>query len=105
MSDNIYKDLTQLGGASDLPESPEKAELERVPNPKKEMDYLVYQQLMTGQGNKKSHMPITTADVRVTPRRTCGAMTTIPPTTEPEAAEEALYEWNIETGEMIYTTI
>ncbi len=42
MSDkSIYENLTQLGGASTLPESPEKAVLEKVPNPKKDMDYLV----------------------------------------------------------------
>ena len=42
MSDkNIYKDLKQLGSSSALPESPEKAELERVPNPQKDTPYLV----------------------------------------------------------------
>ncbi len=41
MSDNIYENLTQLGGSSSLPENPEAAELERVPNPKTGMDYLV----------------------------------------------------------------
>lgn len=42
MSDKtIYKDLTQLGGSSALPESPEKAKLERVPNPQKGTHYLV----------------------------------------------------------------
>ena len=41
MSENIYENLTQLGGKTDLPESPEKAEIEKVPNPKKEMNYLV----------------------------------------------------------------
>ena len=30
MSDDIYKDLKQLGGATKLPASPEEAELERV---------------------------------------------------------------------------
>ncbi len=39
--DNIYENLTQLGGASTLPESPEKAELERVPNPQKDAQYMV----------------------------------------------------------------
>ena len=41
MSDNIYEDLTQLGSKTDLPNNPEEAVLERVPNPKKEMDYCV----------------------------------------------------------------
>ena len=42
MSDkSIYEDLTQLGGSSSLPDSPEKAELERVPNPQKGTPYLV----------------------------------------------------------------
>jgi len=31
--DNIYKDLRQLGGETRVPQSPEEAELERVPNP------------------------------------------------------------------------
>jgi 7-cyano-7-deazaguanine reductase len=33
--------LTQLGGAAALPESPDKAVLERVPNPQAGVDYLV----------------------------------------------------------------
>ncbi len=41
MSDNIYENLTQLGGDSKLPQNPEAAELERVPNPKTAMEYLV----------------------------------------------------------------
>lgn len=41
MSDNIYKDLTQLGAQTGLPSSPEGAVLERVPNPKTEMQYMV----------------------------------------------------------------
>ncbi len=41
MGDDIYKNLTQLGGKTPLPESPEKAELERVPNPQKDVDYNV----------------------------------------------------------------
>lgn len=43
MSENktIYDDLTQLGRNTDLPASPEDAVLERVPNPKTEMDYVV----------------------------------------------------------------
>jgi 7-cyano-7-deazaguanine reductase len=40
-TENIYDSLTQLGAKTALPESPEKAELERVPNPKKGVDYLV----------------------------------------------------------------
>jgi 7-cyano-7-deazaguanine reductase len=42
MSDNnIYTDLTQLGGTSAWPSSPDKAVLERVANPHKGTDYLV----------------------------------------------------------------
>jgi 7-cyano-7-deazaguanine reductase len=41
MSDNIYENLTQLGGAADLPASPDEAVLEAVPNPHQETDYLV----------------------------------------------------------------
>lgn len=41
MSDDIYKDLKQLGSKTDLPQTPEEAVLERVPNPKKDMDYNV----------------------------------------------------------------
>lgn len=41
MSDDIYKDLKQLGAHTPLPSSPEEAVLERVPNPKKDMDYNV----------------------------------------------------------------
>lgn len=41
MSDDIYAGLTQLGGNSELPASPEKAKLERVPNPKPDSTYLV----------------------------------------------------------------
>lgn len=37
----IYKNLSQLGSKTPLPESPEDAVLERVQNPKKGMDYLV----------------------------------------------------------------
>ena len=33
MSSDIYKNLGQLGQASDIPRSPDEAELERVPNP------------------------------------------------------------------------
>lgn len=38
---NIYKDLTQLGGSSEIPASPDEATLERVPNPHKDTDYAV----------------------------------------------------------------
>ncbi len=41
MSDDIYAGLSQLGGQTELPASPEEATLERVPNPKPESDYLV----------------------------------------------------------------
>lgn len=42
MSDKtIYEGLTQLGSASALPESPDKAILERVPNPQKDVSYFV----------------------------------------------------------------
>jgi len=41
MSDSIYENLTQLGGAADLPASPDEAILEAVPNPHQETDYLV----------------------------------------------------------------
>lgn len=38
---SIYGGLTQLGGKSALPESPEQAVLERVPNPQKGTSYAV----------------------------------------------------------------
>lgn len=41
MSDNIYENLTQLGEKTPLPDSPEQAQLERVPNPQKDVDYNV----------------------------------------------------------------
>lgn len=41
MTDNIYENLTQLGASTPLPNSPEEAVLERVPNPKKDMEYCV----------------------------------------------------------------
>lgn len=41
MSEDIYKDLKQLGGETKVPQSPEKAVLERVPNPQKDTDYAV----------------------------------------------------------------
>ena len=41
MTDDIYQNLTQLGGSSDLPEHPDKATLERVSNPQAGTDYNV----------------------------------------------------------------
>jgi 7-cyano-7-deazaguanine reductase len=41
MTDDIYEGLTQLGGQTELPASPEEANLERVPNPKLGSTYLV----------------------------------------------------------------
>ncbi len=41
MSADIYKDLKQLGEKTPLPASPEEAELERVPNPQKDVEYNV----------------------------------------------------------------
>ena len=42
MSDpNIYKDLTLLGGETNLPNNPDEAILERVPNPQKDVNYCV----------------------------------------------------------------
>lgn len=38
---NIYANLTQLGGRPELPNSPEEAVLERVPNPQAGTDYAV----------------------------------------------------------------
>ena len=37
--ETIYSDLTQLGGQTSLPESPETAELERVANPQADISY------------------------------------------------------------------
>lgn len=37
--ENIYGNLTQLGGRTALPESPDKADLERVSNPQRDVDY------------------------------------------------------------------
>ena len=39
--ENIYANLTQLGGDSKLPETPEEAVMERVPNPQKGSGYVV----------------------------------------------------------------
>ncbi len=41
MSKNIYEGLTQLGGKSELPSSPDRAVLEKVPNPQKGTLYSV----------------------------------------------------------------
>ena len=41
MAENVYQDLTRLGGAGDIPASPEDAVLESVPNPHAGSDYLV----------------------------------------------------------------
>lgn len=41
MTKDIYKDLKQLGKKTPLPQSPEDAVLEAVPNPKADMDYCV----------------------------------------------------------------
>ncbi|WP_413205548.1 preQ(1) synthase [Rhodospirillum sp. A1_3_36] len=40
-SDSIYANLTQLGGKTELPASPEAAELEKVPNPQAGTPYCV----------------------------------------------------------------
>ncbi|WP_434054879.1 MAG: preQ(1) synthase [Roseibium sp.] len=42
MSDkSIYENLTQLGAATDLPDDPQKAVLEKVPNPQAGTKYMV----------------------------------------------------------------
>lgn len=41
MSEDIYQSLTQLGGNTTQPQTPEEAVLEKVPNPNKGLDYLV----------------------------------------------------------------
>ena len=41
MSQNIYEGLSQLGGKSATPQTPEEAVLEYVPNPRPNTDYLV----------------------------------------------------------------
>ncbi len=42
MSDNsIYQDLQQLGGKTELPDSPEQAILESVKNPQADVDYMI----------------------------------------------------------------
>lgn len=41
MSDDIYSHLTQLGGATQLPQSPDEAVLERVPNPHAGTQYAI----------------------------------------------------------------
>ena len=39
--ETIYENLTQLGGSTELPQSPEEAVLEKVPNPQAGLDYMV----------------------------------------------------------------
>ncbi|MEP3295530.1 MAG: preQ(1) synthase [Pseudoruegeria sp.] len=39
--ETIYSDLEQLGGQTELPNSPEEAKLERVSNPQSDVDYCV----------------------------------------------------------------
>ncbi|MEP2784457.1 MAG: preQ(1) synthase [Pseudoruegeria sp.] len=39
--ETIYSDLEQLGGLTELPNSPEEAKLERVSNPQSDVDYCV----------------------------------------------------------------
>jgi 7-cyano-7-deazaguanine reductase len=41
MGDKRYAGLTQLGGKNTIPASPDKAMLERVPNPHRDENYLV----------------------------------------------------------------
>ncbi len=41
MSENIYENLTQLGGGGDIPASPEEAKLEAVPNPQAGTGYVI----------------------------------------------------------------
>ena len=41
MADDIYQNLTQLGGNDDAPASPDEATLEAVPNPQAGEDFLV----------------------------------------------------------------
>lgn len=41
MTEIIYSNLTQLGGQTALPNSPEEATLESVPNPQSGIDYVV----------------------------------------------------------------
>lgn len=41
MNESIYANLTQLGGKTEMPSSPEAAELERVENPHTNVDYTV----------------------------------------------------------------
>ncbi|MBE3637149.1 preQ(1) synthase [Mangrovicoccus algicola] len=41
MTEERFSSLTQLGGSTELPASPETARLERVPNARASMDYVV----------------------------------------------------------------
>ncbi len=41
MTKSIYENLTQLGTSTPLPQTPDDAKLERVPNPQKDVSYLI----------------------------------------------------------------
>ncbi len=41
MSDTTYENLTQLGNATELPETPEQATLQSVANPQSGIDYVI----------------------------------------------------------------
>jgi 7-cyano-7-deazaguanine reductase len=41
MAENIYENLSQLGGKAETPASPDEAVLETVPNPQAGTDYLI----------------------------------------------------------------
>ena len=41
MTKSIYENLTQLGASTPLPQTPDDAKLERVPNPQKDVSYLI----------------------------------------------------------------
>ena len=41
MNNGQFKSLSQLGGSNKIPEAPEEAILESVPNPQSETDYLI----------------------------------------------------------------
>jgi 7-cyano-7-deazaguanine reductase len=41
MSDNVYENLSQLGGDGSIPDSPDAARLETVANPQGDADYMV----------------------------------------------------------------
>jgi len=46
MSNDIYQNLQQLGGKTELPESPEKAIIESVQNPQADVDYVMHRRLL-----------------------------------------------------------